>query len=123
MGYLDTRDLEEIAAEIEGRIADLEDDDLTDEERADLEPVTDEERAHLEELRNLEDEIVDWSYGATLIPVDDFEDYARELAEDIGAVPSDAGWPAYCIDWEQAARDLATDYTIVTYRGEDYYVR
>ena len=58
-----------------------------------------------------------------MIREDAFEDYARELAEDIGAVPSDVGWPVYCIDWERAARDLAMDYMSVRFMGDDYYIR
>ena len=34
------------------------------------------------------------------------EDFAEELAEELGLIPEDAGWPAYCIDWERAAREL-----------------
>lgn len=64
----------------------------------------------------------DW-YPRELIADYDFEDYARELAEDIGAVKADAGWPNNCIDWKQAARELAMDYSMVTFRGTDYYWR
>ena len=77
----------------------------------------------LEELEALESEISDWRHGETLIAVDDFEDYARELAEDIGAIDRNAKWPNMCIDWEQAANELAMDYTTVSYQGDDYYVR
>jgi len=59
----------------------------------------------------------------TLILESEFEDYARELADDIGAIPADADWPAYCIDWERAARDLSMDYSLYTYQGQDYYNR
>lgn len=67
----------------------------------------------------------DWSYGVALIREDTFEDYARELAEDIGAIGSDVSnnWPLSCIDWEQAARELAMDYTSVEFLGYTYYVR
>ena len=58
-----------------------------------------------------------------MIAVRDFEEYARELAEDIGAIPRDTAWPCTCIDWEQAAKELAHDYSLVTYQGDDYYVR
>ena len=51
------------------------------------------------------DYFADWQYVETLVRDNYFTDYARELADDIGAVPSDAGWPAYCIDWERAARE------------------
>ena len=81
------------------------------------------EQAELAELEELESEISDFHHGETLIPVGSFEDYARELADDIGAIDRNAGWPCNCIDWEQAARELAVDYSVVTYQGEDYYVR
>lgn len=58
-----------------------------------------------------------------LIPEYDFEDYARELAEDIGAISKDYQWPNYCIDWEYAAQELKHDYTTVTIDGEDYLMR
>jgi antirestriction protein len=59
----------------------------------------------------------------TMIPVDDFADYAQELAEDIGAIDGDAKWPVYCIDWERAARELKMDYASVRVNGTTYYFR
>ena len=44
-----------------------------------------------------------WQYGIQFIDEDDFEDYARELAEDVGAIQDDMNWPCNCIDWERAA--------------------
>ena len=83
----------------------------------------DDEKTELAELENLESEISQWRHGEAMIPESEFEDYARQLAEDIGAIPDDAQWPCTCIDWERAARELAMDYFTVTYQGEDYYVR
>ena len=66
----------------------------------------------------------DWQYGATLIRDSYFVTYAQELAEDIGALPQgDSGWPAYCIDWEWAARELRMDDTSVDFDGVTYWVR
>jgi antirestriction protein len=59
----------------------------------------------------------------TMIPADDFTDYAQELAEDIGAIDGDAKWPVYCIDWERAARELKMDYASVRVNGTTYYFR
>lgn len=81
------------------------------------------EQEELDELDELENEISDWRHGETMIPESDFEDYARELAEDIGAIPDENRWPCTYIDWERAARELAMDYTTVSYQGDDYYVR
>lgn len=61
--------------------------------------------------------------GVTIIRDDDFEDYARELAEDIGAIQSDAGWPMDYIDWERAADALKMDYSSITLGGYEYWVR
>ena len=67
------------------------------------------------------------SYGdniePTIIAASDFEEYAQELAKDIGAISGDSQWPLYCIDWEFAARELSSDYTTVTFDGTDYYIR
>jgi antirestriction protein len=41
---------------------------------------------------------------------DSDEEFAQELAEEIGAVNHSASWPNNCIDWERAARDLMYDY-------------
>lgn len=107
-GILDSRDLIERMNELEA-------------DEADLDEVERDELAAIRELA--EEGIEDWQYGAQLIPVSEFQEYAQELAEDIGAIPADNPWPCYCIDWEWAARELAMDYTLVTFQGVDYYVR
>jgi hypothetical protein len=65
----------------------------------------------------------DWQHGATLIRDSYFKEYAQELAEDIGAIDSNASWPNTCIDWDQAARELQTDYTSVEFGNVTYWVR
>lgn len=64
----------------------------------------------------------DW-FPSELIAEDDFEEYAEELADSIGAVPSNAAWPLTCIDWKEAAEQLAQDYSSVDYQGKSYYWR
>jgi antirestriction protein len=64
----------------------------------------------------------DW-YPLTLIRESYFQDYAQELAEDIGAVNRDARWPNNCIDWKQAARELRMDYSAITINGATYFYR
>lgn len=81
---------------------------------------TDEE-AELEELEELESEISDFKHGETMIPESEFKDYAYNLATDVCEIPD--GWPCDCIDWERAAKELKYDYTVVTYQGDEYYVR
>ena len=65
----------------------------------------------------------DWKYGAALIRDSYFEDYARELAKDIGAIKDDMAWPLTCIDWAEAAEQLQQDYTQVDFDGVSYWVR
>ena len=65
----------------------------------------------------------DWRHGAQLIRESYFEDYARELADDIDAIQKDNAWPYTCIDWGQAARELQMDYKSVEFDGVTYYVR
>lgn len=65
----------------------------------------------------------DSSLDPTLIADDYFQDYARELAEEIGAIPSDYSWPASHIDWKAAADALRMDYTNYTYGGVQYWGR
>lgn len=64
----------------------------------------------------------DW-YPITLVRDSYFEDYARELADDIGAVNKDLSWPNNCIDWERAARELLMDYTSTEFDGITYHYR
>jgi antirestriction protein len=108
----DSRDVIERIAELEA-----EEDDATDESGAE----------ELETLRTFAEDAsgyaADWEYGETFVRDSYFEDYARELAEDIGAVPDDAGWPCTCIDWEYAARELQMDYSSVELDGVTFWVR
>lgn len=59
----------------------------------------------------------------TMIADDHFEDYARSFAEDIGAVESDARWPACHIDWPAAADSLRGDFQSVSFLGRDWWIR
>jgi len=85
------------------------------------------EDEELEELIKFRDEVnsAKWNDGITFINEDYFEDYAREFAEDIGAINRDLNWPANCIDWEQASRELKLDYTEVYFSFDNitYYYR
>lgn len=64
----------------------------------------------------------DWTYGETLIRDSYFEDYARQLAEDIGAIKSDESWPLSYIDWDAAADALKMDYFSVDFDGVTYWI-
>jgi antirestriction protein len=75
-------------------------------------------------LKEVED-IIESHYYEYAISEWGFEDYARDLAEDIGAISYELhnNWPLYCIDWERAARDLKMDYTSFTFDGQEWLVR
>lgn len=91
-------------------------DDGEPEELAELEEL-------LEELRGAGGDFKwegDW-YPRELIDVEDFEEYAEELASDCYDIPDT--WPHRCIDWKQAAEELAQDYSLISFRGSDYYWR
>lgn len=110
--YFDSRDVLNVIEELEGeRSSDLTDDD----------------RKQLIELRRFVNEgeknFEDWTYGVTFIREDEFEDYAKEYARDVGAVKDDAPWPLDHIDWEAAAEALAEDFEEITLHGTTYLGR
>jgi hypothetical protein len=116
--HIDSRDLVELRDLMRAELEDIaEDGEQYDGQRDELTEAI----GAIDELE--EAGIEDWPYGASLIREDTFEDYARELAEDIGAISPNAQWPNTCIDWERAARELAMDYTSVDFLGHSYYVR
>jgi 3-methyladenine DNA glycosylase/8-oxoguanine DNA glycosylase len=81
----------------------------------------------LRKLKSLQDQAEgyseDWHHGATLIRDSYFEDYARQYADDMGAINAQASWPNNCIDWKRAASELQMDYTSVDFDGVAYWVR
>jgi len=108
---LDSRDLQEEIEELEGM--DAEDMDGNDEDR-------------LQNLLALKKELEgneEWDFGIIFINDDDFEEYAIELAEDIGAIQKEEQWPANCIDWEQATDELKMDYSSIEFEGNTYWYR
>lgn len=86
-----------------------------------------EDAEELAALKSLADECEgyapDWKHGEALIADEYFEEYAQELAEDIGAIQRDLSWPHDCIDWKQAADALKMDYTQVDFDGAAYWIR
>ncbi|KKL58132.1 hypothetical protein LCGC14_2228430 [marine sediment metagenome] len=117
-------DLRDLAKELE---------ELTDqEEDEDAEPLDEDERDRLEALRQLE---ADFGPGSgsiarqaenesTMIPEDEFEGYAQDLADSLGYTGSSDENPLYAyIDWERWAEDLKADYTEVEYDGDTYLLR
>jgi hypothetical protein len=89
-----------------------------------LDPLDEDETQLLAELQAIDDESPsDWLYGETFIAEDYFPKYAEEMADDIGAIDRNAGWPLTHIDWEKAADDLKQDYSEFTLAGLTFYAR
>lgn len=106
---IDSRDVIE-------RIEELEAQDARDED----------EQHELEVLQEIASEAsgyaADWQHGEALILDSYFEEYAQDLAADIGATNRNATWPNMYIDWAEAAKALQEDYTAVdvTFNGREY---
>lgn len=109
--YIDSRTIIEKYDELKNEIE--------DEER---EP-TEDEGEFMDAVDDLSTEVSDWDFGAQMIREDCFEDYARQLAEDIGSISGDEQWPFTHIDWEAAATELQMNYSSVSFLGCDYLVR
>lgn len=119
---IDVRDIIARVEELEAELSPTEESEGDDNE----------EREELATLRGILDELKgyggdeqwegDW-YPGTLIRDTYFEDYARELAEDIGAIDRKASWPNTCIDWEEAAEQLQQDYSGVEVEEIKYWYR
>ena len=64
----------------------------------------------------------DW-YPIALIRDSHMRDYAESTAIDCGMIPAELGWPARCIDWDQATEEFKQDYSTVDIDGETYWYR
>lgn len=98
----------------------------TEASRAEWATVNEDDAEELRVLKALAEEgenSADWPHGETLIRDSYFEDYARQLAEDVGLIKGDESWPLNCIDWEKAARELKYDYSAIDFDGVTYWIR
>lgn len=104
--------------------------DRIDELELDLEILTDTDSESLrEKMEEVESELKDLKEvyedylrtGNSLIPEDEFEDYAYDLALQVVNGKFLDSWPGNCIDWEQATKELSQDYTEVEILGRTYY--
>lgn len=114
---LDSRDI----------IARIEDLEGADEEN----PLTEEAAKELEALKELADECegyADWKYGEQLIREDYFVVHITELIKDCYEMPKEmetGKWPFnhMTMDYEAAAKEAEQDYAMVSFMGEDYFIR
>ena len=131
--YIDTRDLNDRLEElesIESRLIDIDEEIVQctdDDEYRDLIEEKDEIsedfiHSELKTLKDMRDEISEWEYGNTLIPDDDFTDYAIEMLKDCGDLPQNIPWYIE-IDEEKTADNIKADYASIEYEGTDYWFR
>lgn len=83
------------------------------------------ELAEWEDFASQGESFADWEYGEAFILDSHFQEYARQLADDLGIIDHSAthGWPLTCIDWEQAASELRMDYSAIEVNGYTYWAR
>jgi hypothetical protein len=77
----------------------------------------------LDAARGLIEALSEIGTDAELCPEDEFENYARELAESVGAISDTASWPNNHIDWKAAAESLRQDYSWVVINDVEYLYR
>jgi hypothetical protein len=118
---LDSRDVIKRIAELESDRDSFEPDD--GETWPDAFPDEAAELAALEALAKEGEGSPDWNHGATLIRDSYFEDYAYQVADDLGAIDGEGHWPVCHIDWKAAAESLQSDYFSVDFDGVTYWIR
>jgi hypothetical protein len=97
---------------------------ITIEEREEFLEYMSYEYNSIREIDELESDISsrEFDYGLTLIPEDDFEEYAEDLIIDCGYISKDL--PSWIeIDWEATSDNIKQDYSEVNFRGETYLYR
>ena len=120
MSYLDLRDLAKELEDLKERAEDPEG-----------EPLDEDEQERLKAIEGIAgdlgcDDLADYAENEpTAIPDHEFEAYAEELADDLGATDSrkTLGWPLNHIDWKAAAEELQQDYSSFDFEGVTYWIR
>lgn len=117
---IDTRDIIEEIEELEAQIEEYEEENS--EEKLEENYSYHDTQRELETLKELIDDIGEHApAGITLINEDYFEEYAENLAFEMGAIERGPVWPANCIDWSKASDELQEDYTVVYIDGQTFY--
>jgi hypothetical protein len=139
--YIDTRDLiqerDELKENIlnvynerfEDQVYDYDDIEFSEDYEEGEEPIDEftgewiDELNSIREIDELEPEVGnEFQHGCTLIPIEEFEDYCRDLLEECGYIPKD--FPSWIvINYDETADNMKVDYTEVEFRGETYLFR
>ncbi len=70
------------------------------------------------------DVLEDFDENEPVVPEDEWESYVYDLIQElVPAYLRMADWPWNCLNYDQAANDLAADYTSVELSDGSYYVR
>lgn len=124
--YFDSREVIERIAELELLAETMNDEEETEDARAEAydEYDAEEYNALIVLQEEVESYISDWQHGESFISEDYFTDYVKELVRDIGYIPQDLpSWISDHIDWDEVADELKVDYTEFEFRGTTYYAR
>lgn len=89
----------------------------------DAESLFDEDdEEELADLRELQAQLgSQFDEDEVLIHIDDFPEHVEDLCVSCGYVSHNLPY-FIAIDWEHTAQNVAADYTLVTYAGEEYYI-
>lgn len=94
-----------------------------------INPLDEEEQERLKALTDLDGQFDGDMEGyarneSAMIPKEAFEDYAQELAADVGYLTERDKNPLIgFIDWTAWAESVAQDYREVTFEGREYLIR
>jgi anti-sigma28 factor (negative regulator of flagellin synthesis) len=123
---------EDEISEIENEISDMEDEDEEDIDHEKIAELKQDLEALRGELVGLQEEAEDifkllqicedYARGNTLINDDYWPQYVQDMASDTTTADL-SSWPCNCIDWDVAADQLLSDYTTVTWCGQDFHVQ
>lgn len=68
--------------------------------------------------------LLEFSEDSETIPEHKWKDHVYDTIQELKPAELDLSqWPWNCLDYEQAANDLSSDYTLVELSDGDYYVR
>ena len=114
-------ELENLTEDLEGAQADIDDaeGEPTDDDLEALDEANDALNAFDHgRLKELDDLLSEVDRDSTLVDEQGFDDYVRDMLSDQGIeIPA---WVE--IDWEATCKNVAMDYTVVTFDNEDWYV-
>jgi len=132
---LDTQELDErldyltSVKDVRADWMDAKRDAMSDEEIEELEDnepeeFTDEMEKELDALEEAKSEVTEWRDGNTLVNLDYWTEYCKELTMEIGELPKNlASYIENNIDWDGVAVDLSVDYSTIDIMGNTFYYR